>query len=336
MAGTVTPIGTATSAAGSRILGVGAYRPGRVVPNDELVPLIDSSDEWIRRHSGIVTRRFADAEETVVAMAVAASLKALAQSGVAAADIDLVLLATMSHLEQSPAAAPQVAHQAGAGSAAAMDVSAACAGFVHSLALADGLIRTGACRHVLVVGSERMSDIVDPRDRATAFLFGDGAGAAVVGRSDTPGIGPVVWGADGGQKETITHSASWLDMRDGDTPWPTLRMNGPAVYRWAIGLVPDLCRRALAAAGTSPSQLGAFIPHQANLRIVESAVAALGLPPHVAVARDVVDTGNTSAASIPMAMERMMAQGRAGSGDLALLAGFGAGLNHGALVVTLP
>ncbi|BBB01291.1 putative 3-oxoacyl-ACP synthase [Actinacidiphila reveromycinica] len=333
MAGT---IGTAAGAAGSRILGVGAYRPGRVVPNDELVELIDSSDEWIRRHSGIVSRRFGDAEETVVGMAVAASLKALAQAGVAAEEVDMVLLATMSHLEQSPAAAPQIAHLTGASSAGAMDVSAACAGFVHALAVADALIRTGAARRVLVVGSEKMTDIIDLRDRATAFLFGDGAGAVVVGPADTPGIGPVVWGSDGGHREAIAHSGSWLELRDGQAAWPTLRMNGPSVYRWAIGTVPQVCRRALAAAGTDPAELGAFIPHQANLRIVDAAVAALGLPPHVAVSRDVTDTGNTSAASIPLAMERMVAQGRAGSGDLALLVGFGAGLTHAAMVVALP
>ena len=327
---------TAPTVVGSRILGVGAYRPGRVVPNDELAELIDSSDEWIRRHSGIAARRFGEADETVVSMAVAASLKALAQAGMAAEDVDMVLLATMSHLEQSPAAAPQIAHLMGAGSAGAMDVSAACAGFCHALALADALVRTGTSRCVVVVGSEKMSDIIDPRDRATAFLFGDGAGAVVVGPADTPGIGPVVWGSDGGRKEAIAHSGSWLELRDGKATWPTLRMNGPSVYRWAIGTVPQVCRRALAAAGTETSELGAFIPHQANLRIVDAAATALGLPPHVAVARDVTDTGNTSAASIPLAMERMLAEGAVDSGDLALLVGFGAGLTHAAMVVALP
>ena len=325
-----------TAVVGSRIIGVGAYRPGRVVHNAELVDLIDSSDEWIRRRSGIETRRYGAPDETVVSMAVAASLKALAQAGVAAEAVDMVLLATMSHLEQSPAAAPEIAHLMGARSAAAMDVSAACAGFCHALALADSLVRSGASRHVVVVGSEKMSDIIDPRDRGTAFLFGDGAGAVVIGPAAAPGIGPVVWGSDGEHKSAIAHSGSWLGLREGETTWPTLRMNGPSVYRWAVGTVPEAGRQALTAAGIEQSDLAAFIPHQANLRIVDAAATALRLPPYVAVARDVTDTGNTSAASIPLAMERLLAQGAVDSGGLALLVSFGAGLTHAAMVVALP
>ena len=329
--------------AGSRILGVGAYRPSRVVSNDEAAALIDSSDAWIRRRSGIVSRRYAGAgaDESVVAMAAAASVKALAQAGVTADAVDLVLLATMSHLEQSPAAAPQVAHRIGAASSGALDVGAACAGFCHALALADSLIRAGSVRHVVVVGSERMSDIVDPTDRGTAFLFGDGAGAVVVGPAPVPGIGPVVWGADGERRDAIAHSAPWPALHppeapDVTLPAPALRMDGPAVFRWAVGTVPEVGRQALAAAGLTPGDLAAFIPHQANLRIIEAAATALRLPPEVVVARDVVDSGNTSAASIPLAMERLLAQGAVDSGGLALLVGFGAGLVHAAQVVTLP
>jgi 3-oxoacyl-[acyl-carrier-protein] synthase-3 len=181
-----------------------------------------------------------------------------------------------------------------------------------------------------------MSDIVDPHDRGTAFLFGDGAGAVVVGPSTTPGIGPVVWAADGEHRDAIMHSASWLALRDEQVPWPTLRINGPSVYRWAVRTVPEIGRQALAAAEVEVSGLTAFIPHQANLRIIDAAAAALLLPPHVAVARDVIDTGNTSAASIPLAMERMIAEGAVESGGLALLVGFGGGLTHAAMVVTLP
>ncbi|MEV0134013.1 beta-ketoacyl-ACP synthase III [Dactylosporangium sp. NPDC050688] len=322
--------------AGSRIVGVGAYRPSRTVRNAELAGRINSSDEWIRRRSGITARRFAAPDETVVSMAVGASLKALAQAGVAADEVDMVLLATMSHLEQSPAAAPQIAHLLGARNAGAIDVSAACAGFCYALALADSLVRTGVCRSVLVVGSEKMSDIVDPQDRGTAFLFGDGAGAVVVGPAATPGIGPVVWATDGEHRDLIMHSASWLALRDEQVPWPTLRMNGSSVYRWAVRTVPQVGRQALAAAKVELSDLAAFIPHQANLRIIDSAAAALRLPPHVAVARDVIDAGNTSAASIPLAMERMIATGAVESGGLALLVGFGGGLTHAAMVVTLP
>jgi 3-oxoacyl-[acyl-carrier-protein] synthase-3 len=325
-----------TAVTGSRIVGVGAYRPSRTVTNAELADLIDSSDEWIRRRSGIITRGFGGPDETVVSMAVTASLKAFAQAGIAAERVDMVLLATMSYLEQTPAAAPQIAHLTGAHGAGAIDVSAACAGFCYALALADSLIRSGACRCVVVVGSEKMSDIVDPRDRGTAFLFGDGAGAVVVEPAATPGIGPVIWGTDGEHKEAIRHSASWLDLRDKQATWPTLRMNGPSVYRWAVRTVPEIGRQALAAAEVEMAELAAFIPHQANLRIIEAAATALGLPPTVAIARDIIDTGNTSAASIPLAMERMLAQGTVASGGLALLAGFGAGLSHAAMVAALP
>jgi 3-oxoacyl-[acyl-carrier-protein] synthase III len=325
-----------TAVVGSRILGVGAYRPSRTVKNAELTGLIDSSDEWIRRRSGIVSRGFGTPDETVVSMAVAASLKAAAQAGVAAERVDMVLLASMSYLEQAPAAAPQVAYLMGARGAGAVDVGAACAGFCYALAVADSLVRSGACRCVVVVGSEKMSDIVDPCDRGTAFLFGDGAGAVVVGPAAVPGIGPVIWGSDGEHKDAIMHSASWLELRDKETPWPTLRMNGPSVYRWAVRTVPEIGRQALMAADIGMSELAAFIPHQANLRIIDAAATALGLPPNVAMARDVVDTGNTSAASIPLAMERMLAQGAVDSGGPALLAGFGAGLSHAAMVATLP
>ncbi|MEU7755034.1 beta-ketoacyl-ACP synthase 3 [Micromonospora sp. NPDC049101] len=316
---------------GSTILGVGAYRPARIVGNDEVSGPIDSSDEWIRRRSGIVTRRFAGPDETVVSMAAEAARKAAAQAGTDPRDLDVILLATMSLLHQSPPAAPQVAELIGARAAAGMDLNAACSGFSYALALADGLIRSGA-RRVVVVGSERMSDLIDRTDRSTAFLFGDGAGAVVVGAADTPGIGPVVWGSDGSRHHLIAHDAAWGEP--GTRPY--LRMIGPEVFRWAIEMVPDISRRALAAAGTDPSELAAFIPHQANLRIVEAAARVLALPAHTAVARDVVHAGNTSAASVPLAMEALLARGEAGSGGRALLAGFGAGLTYAAQVVTLP
>ncbi|MYW01630.1 beta-ketoacyl-ACP synthase III [Streptomyces sp. SID3343] len=321
---------------GARILGVGAFRPARVVGNDEVAAGIDSSDEWIRRRSGIATRRFADAGDTVVSMGAAAALKALAQSGVDPARVGVVLLASMSHLEQAPPAAPRVAQLIGAHGAAAMDVGAACAGFCHALALADSLVRSGAADHVVVLGTERMSDIVDPHDRGTAFLFGDGAGAVVVGPAEEPGIGPVVWGSDGARHALIAHSRSWLHTRESPDPWPTLRMAGPEVFRWARETVPLIGRQALSAAGVGVDDLSAFIPHQANLRIVEAAAKALDLPPHVAVARDIVEAGNTSAASIPLAMDALLTRGDAPSGGLALLAGFGAGVVHAAQVVALP
>ncbi|MFJ3043755.1 beta-ketoacyl-ACP synthase III [Streptomyces tendae] len=323
------------SRSGSRILGVGAYRPVRVVGNDEICTRIESSDEWIRRRSGIVTRRFAGPGETVISMAAEAARKAMAQSGTDPAEVDAVLLATMSFLEQAPAAAPRVAHLLGARTAGALDVSAACSGFCYALGLADSLVRSGDARHVVVVGSERMSDIIDPEDRSTAFLFGDGAGAVVVGPSEEPGISPVVWGSDGGQHHMIAHDHSWLDTR-GDGLRPYLRMAGPEVFRWATRVVPETSRQALAAAGLRATDLTAFIPHQANARIIDAAAKSLNLAPHTVIARDVVSAGNTSAASIPLAMENLLAQGALPSGAPALLVGFGAGLTHAAQIVTLP
>ncbi|BAJ32310.1 putative 3-oxoacyl-[acyl-carrier-protein] synthase III [Kitasatospora setae KM-6054] len=327
----------AAPVAGARILGVGGYRPTRVVGNEEVAGPIDSSDEWIRRRSGIAARRFAGPDESLVTMAAAAAVKALAHAGVAPENVDTLLLATMSHLEQSPPAAPRVAHLVGATHAGAVDLGAACAGFCHALALADGLVRSGHSRYVVVVGAERMSDLIDPADRGTAFLFGDGAGAVVVGPAARPGIGPVVWGADGSRPGAIAHAHGWRDLRSADPPpWPTLRMEGPAVFRWAVETVPRVGREALAAAGVAPEDLAAFVPHQANLRIVDAAADALKLPASVAVARDVVDTGNTSAASVPLALERLLSEGAAGPGGLALLVGFGAGLSFAGQVVELP
>ncbi|WP_329172244.1 beta-ketoacyl-ACP synthase III [Streptomyces sp. NBC_01477] len=321
---------------GARILGVGVYRPARVVTNDEICARIDSSDEWIRRRSGIASRRFAGPDETVITMAAEAARKAMAQSGTDPDEVDMVLLATMSFLEQAPTAAPRVAHLLGARSAGALDISAACSGFCYSLGLADSLVRSGAARTVVVVGSEKMSDIIDPTDRGTAFLFGDGAGAVVVGPSETPGISPVVWGADGERHHMIAHDRTWLDARNTQGPWPTLRMTGPEVFRWATRSVPEISRQALAEAGVEVADLAAFVPHQANARIVDVAAGSLGLAPHTAVAKDIVTSGNTSAASVPLAIDQLLSQGAASSGGLALLVGFGAGLAHAAQVVTLP
>ncbi|MEU4149181.1 beta-ketoacyl-ACP synthase III [Streptomyces sp. NPDC026659] len=321
---------------GSRILGVGVYRPTRVVGNDEICSLIDSSDEWIRRRSGIETRCVAGPDETVISMAVEAARKAMAQSGTQPDDVGMVLLATMSFLEQAPAAAPRVAHQLGARSAGSLDVAAACSGFCYALGLADSLVRSGDARNVVVIGSEKMSDIVDPTDRGTAFLFGDGAGAVVVGPSDTPGIGPVVWGSDGERHHMIAHDRSWLHTRETPGPWPTLRMAGPEVFRWASRVVPEISRQAVREAGLELSDLAAFVPHQANARIIDAAARSLDLAPHTVVARDVVTAGNTSAASIPLALGALLSRGSLSSGAPALLVGFGAGLAHAAQVVSLP
>ncbi|MFJ6246868.1 MULTISPECIES: beta-ketoacyl-ACP synthase III [unclassified Streptomyces] len=325
-----------TGAPGARILGVGSYRPRRIVTNEEAARYIDSSDEWIRSRTGIVTRRWAGPGESLTDMAEAASAKALATAGVDPEAVDCVVLATFTHLRQTPAAATEVAHRIGAVRAAAFDVSAGCAGFVHGVALAADAVRSRG-GHVLVVGAERMTDLLDLEDRSTAFIFGDGAGAVVLGPAPVPGVGPVVWGADGSQAEAIAQTVPWNALRDDPAPrWPALRQEGQKVYRWAVYEMAKVAREALAASGVAPSDLRAFIPHQANARIIDALAASLDLPPEVAVARDVVTSGNTSGASVPLAMDALLDTGAARSGDLALLLGYGAGLSYAATVVTLP
>ncbi|MFE0422483.1 ketoacyl-ACP synthase III [Streptomyces sp. NPDC058953] len=322
----------------ARIMGVGGYRPVRVVPNDVILEKIDSSDEWIRSRSGIATRHWASDEETVTAMSLEASGKALADAGVEPHQIGGVVVATVSHFQQTPAVATEIADRLGTIKPAAFDISAGCAGFGYALTLAKGMITDGSADYVLVIGVERLSDLTDLEDRATAFLFGDGAGAVVVGPAAEPMIGPTVWGSEGDKSETIKQTVPWTDYRDGGTveKFPAIRQEGQAVFRWAVFEMAKVAQQALDAAGITADDLDVFIPHQANMRIIDSMVKTLKLPEHVTVARDVETTGNTSAASIPLAMERLLATGQAKSGDTALVIGFGAGLVYAATVVTLP
>ncbi|MDQ0760451.1 ketoacyl-ACP synthase III [Streptomyces canus] len=319
----------------ARILGVGGYRPIRVVPNEVILETIDSSDEWIRSRSGIETRHWANAEETVAAMSIEASGKAIADAGISAEQIGGVIVSTVSHFKQTPAVATEIADKLGTNKAAAFDISAGCAGFGYGLTLAKGMIVEGSAKYVLVIGVERLSDLTDLEDRATAFLFGDGAGAVVVGPSQEPAIGPTVWGSEGDKSETIKQTVPWTEY-DSTGKFPAITQEGQAVFRWAVFEMAKVAQQALDAAGISSDDLDVFIPHQANERIIDSMVKTLKLPQSVTVARDVRTTGNTSAASIPLAMERLLATGEAKSGDTALVIGFGAGLVYAATVVTLP
>ncbi len=321
----------------SRILGLGTYRPRRVVTNAEICERIDSTEEWIETRSGIVTRHFASPDETLPVMAAAAGAKALAHAGLEPGRIDCVIVASMSNLVQTPALAVAVADALGARNAAAFDLASACAGFCQALAVAGDLVSSGGAGHVLVIGAERMTDIVDPTDRAIAFLFADGAGAVVVGPSAEPGIGPAVRGADGSYANALRMDSDWGSVRDDpNLPRPYLRMDGRSVFRWAVGRIVPAARRAMAAAGVRPEELAAFVPHQANLRMTEVMADRLGLADSVRVATDVSASGNTSAASIPLAMERLLAEGTVHSGQPALLIGFGAGLNYAGQVVLMP
>ena len=319
----------------ARIAGIGGYRPRRVVPNSEIVDRIDSSDEWIRERSGIIERRWAGEGESVIDMSIFAAEPALEMAGLKGSDIDMVLVATVSWPYQTPAAAPLVAERLGS-KGAALDISAACAGYCHGIAMASDLVRGGTARNVLVVGVERLSDFTSRDDRGTAFIFGDGAGAAVVTASETPGIGPTVWGSDGAQWEAISQTESWIDVHQQNLRWPHIGMQGQTVFRWAVWGMAPVAQKALDAAGVTVDQLDAFIPHQANVRIVDAMAKQLKIPSDVPIARDIAYTGNTSAASVPLAMERMVRKGEIPSGGLALQIGFGAGLSYAAQVVVIP
>ncbi len=325
-----------TGAAHAAILGVGAYRPARLVPNSEVVDAIDSSDEWIQQRSGIRTRRIADDSETVISMAVDASRGAVEHAGIDIRQIDCVIVATISHLIQTPSAATAIAHQLGTDQAAAFDISAACAGFCHGVALANDMVRAGSARYALVIGVEKLSDITDPTDRGTGFIFADGAGAVVIGPSETPGIGPVVWGSDGEHYDHI-RTPDLRDLVASDQPhMPFLSMKGSEVFRWASFAMAKVAQQALDRAGITVDELDCFIPHQANNRITDTMARAMKLPPTVRIARDIIDAGNTSAASVPLALHRMIEEGDARSGDIALLVAFGAGLSYAAQVVVVP
>lgn len=328
-------LNTPTVASHAGFLGLGAYRPSRVVPNSELVDRIDSSDEWIRERSGITERRYAGADETVATMATYAANAALADANISAADIDLVVVATFTHRYATPSAAAEVSAAIGAVNAAAVDVGAACAGFAYAVGLADGAVRAGTAKKVLVIGAEKISEVIDFDDRGTAFLFGDGAGAAVIGATTEQGIGPTVWGADGAQMDAIIMSPDTFTAGKEKTN-SVLTMQGQTVFRWAISSMGEVCKRALDAAGVTPEDIKAFVPHQANMRITNSLVKSLGFPESVVIARDIVSAGNTSAASIPLALDRLRQNNEVASGDLVLMVGFGAGLAFAAQVARLP
>jgi 3-oxoacyl-[acyl-carrier-protein] synthase-3 len=319
------------------ILGIGAHRPARTVTNAEVADPIGSSDEWIVARSGIRARRFAGPEESLADMACAAAGKALGEAGVPPAEVSLVLATTMSNLRQAPPLSAEVAYRIGTEGAGALDTGAGCAGFCYTLAVAADAVRAGSARYVVVVGVERMTDIVDPADRGTAFLFGEGAGAVVVGPGAADGVGPVRWGSDGSKGAAIAQPYSWAAVKaDPSVPAPTLRMAGQEVFRWAVTALAPVAADAVRAAGLTLDDIDVFVPHQANMRITDALVKGIGLPDRVVVAREIADAGNTSAASIPLAMEQLLSSGQARSGQRALLFGFGAGLLYAGQVVRLP
>jgi len=320
----------------SRILGLGVARGENFVTNADVAGPIDSSDEWIRSRTGIVTRVRAGADTSVLDLAEAAARQAIANAGLTPADIDAVLLSTITYPHLAGAGAPVIADRLGL-TVPAHDIRAACAGYCYGIGQADAMVRSGSATHVLVIGAEKLSDFVDPTDRSISFLLGDGAGAVVVGPSDFPGIGPTVAGSDGSGAHLVAESNTWLELKnDPSLPFPTLRQEGPSVFKWASFKMAPIAREAIDRAGLTPEDIKAFIPHQANIRIIEQMVKQIGLPDSVVVATDITDSGNTSAASIPLATERLYRDGAVSSGDLALQIGFGAGLVYAAQVIVLP
>lgn len=322
----MTTLQPSSTVPGTRILGLGHYQPSQVVTNDDLVARgVDTNDEWIQSRVGVRERRFAAADETVVDMAEAAGAKALASSGVDPTEVDLVIVATCTTTTSVPNAGPQVGDRLGMGNPAAYDLNAGCAGFAYALNQASASVQAGLARHALVVASERFSGWLDFADRTTCVILGDGAGAAVVGPSDTPGVGPVVWGTEGDKADTI-----WIDEQTR-----YFGQEGQAVFRWATSAIPPLALQACERAGVDPADLAAFIPHQANKRIIDLIAKKLGTP-DLLVARDIEVSGNTSAASIPLAFSKLVERGEIPSKAPVLLVGFGAGLSYAAQVVLAP
>ncbi|MEU6642241.1 beta-ketoacyl-ACP synthase III [Saccharomonospora sp. NPDC046836] len=314
--------------AATRILGVGSAQPDRIVTNDDLSQLMDTNDQWIRERVGIIERRFADKDELLVDMAVAAGAKALADAGANPSEVDTVIVPNCTMPSPIPNAAGQVADRIGIKAAGAFDLNAACAGFCYGLGVASDLVRAGSAGKVLVIGAEKLTDVVDPLDRSTAIIFADGAGAALVGPAEEPGIGPVAWGSAGDLVDMI-------HMRDHQY----IHQEGQSVFRWATTQMAPVAMRAVELAGLELSDVDVLIPHQANLRIVEAIAKRLrakGARDDMIVADDIRYSGNTSSASIPLALDHMRAAGTVRSGDVVLLVGFGAGLSYAGQVIVCP
>ncbi|MFD6389838.1 beta-ketoacyl-ACP synthase 3 [Nocardia sp. NPDC055029] len=330
------------------MLGIGAYRPQRIVSNAEVCEQLDSTPEWIFDRTGIHNRRWISGDETIRSIAVAAGDRALRNTPIERTKIGAVVLCTSSWLKLTPHGAPSVASDLGLNGVAAFDLTSGCGGFGYGLGVAADLIRAGSFDYVLVIGAETMTVGLDKADRGTAMIFGDGAGAVVVGPAEENGISPTVWGSDGENAEAIAQNIDFLafqkraqDMQGTDPEVElvgqmALRMEGPKVFRWAAVTLPRALSAALDASGVAKEDIEVFIPHQANARINELMKKNLGLAEGIPMANDIENTGNTSAASIPLAMEEMLVTGKAKGGQLALLLGFGAGLSYAGQVVTLP
>ncbi|GGK86805.1 beta-ketoacyl-ACP synthase III [Mangrovihabitans endophyticus] len=311
--------------AGSRIVSLGHYQPSRVLTNDDLAGMVDTNDEWIRSRVGIKTRHIAAPDESLDEMAAHAARKALAESGVEAADIDYVIVATCTAFDRSPNIAARVARRLEMAAPAALDLNVACSGFTHALASADQAIKTGAATRALIIGVERLSDFTDWTDRSTCVLIGDGAGAMVLVADEAEHVGPVVWGSVPEMSQVVR-----IEGRDAK-----FEQEGQSVFRWATHALPAIARSVCEKAGVRPEDLAAVVPHQANLRIIEPLARRIGAT-NAVIARDVIDSGNTSAASIPIALSKLVMRREVPSGAPILLFGFGGGLSYAGQVVHCP
>ena len=309
------------------ILGVGSCVPPRVVTNNDLAARIETSDEWIASRTGIHARRFVDPGTTTSDLAAAAAQDALVHAGLAASDLDLIIVAssTPDYPGSFPSTATVVQHKLGAVHAAAFDLGAVCSGFAYALHVAAQMVKSGANHRVLVIGAETLSSVLNWEDRSTAVLFGDGAGAVVIGEVAEGGYLGGVLGADGSGGPLL------CVPRSGDCPG-TIFQNGKEVYKFAVTIMGEIALQAVKAAGLSPSDIDFLIPHQANIRIIDKAAERMGLPKDKVIV-NLDRYGNTSAASIPLALDEAVKSGRIQPGHLLVFVGFGAGLTWGANVV---
>lgn len=317
----------------ARIAGTGAYLPEKVVTNHDLEKTMDTSDEWIRERTGICRRHIAAEDETCSDMALAATHKAVEMAGIAVADIDLIIVATVTPDKVFPSTACIIQRRLGIRGCPAFDIQAACSGFVYALDLADRMIKTGAASHALVIGSEVLSRITDWEDRATAVLFGDGAGAVILQASDEPGLISTHTHSDGQYEDLLQVpqgiSSGYDAVRSGEA---YIRMEGNAVFRRAVATLDSIGRETLAGSGVDKEDIDWLVPHQANLRIIAAAAKKLDLPMEKVIVT-VDEQANTSSASIPLALDTGVRDGRIQRGQLLLFEAFGAGFTWGSALL---
>lgn len=314
----------------SRIVGTGGYLPAQVVSNRELESRINTTDEWIYSRTGIRSRHIAAPDEMASDMALQAARRALESGGTDASEVDLIIVATTTPDMIFPSTAALLQHKLGLRGCAAFDVQAVCTGFIYALAVADKFVASGQAKCALVIGAEVFSRLLDWTDRRSCVLFGDGAGAVVLKRSDTAGVLSTHLHADGSQGGILSVPGA---VHNGEIRGrPFVQMDGPAVFKFAVKVLDEVCREALAANGLSSADLDWMVPHQANIRIIRATADKLGLPQERVVAM-VEEQGNTSAASVPLALDAAVRDGRIQSGHRVMLEAVGGGMTWGAALL---